>query len=95
MITERIYVRNQSLGEVHEQAARLQEAGWKKASGLMYTHDQDGSGWEIALYREIDEMGDYPYPLDKYYNGIVRAVFILVVGAAVFAATLSALKLTW
>lgn len=95
MITERIYIRSPGLGEIHEQLARMEEAGWSKASPLMYTHDEAGQGWEIALYREIDELGDCHYSFGEFLNRTVICVLVLVAAAAASYATVSAVRWIW
>lgn len=95
MITERIYIKSQGLAEIHEQLARMEEAGWSKASPLMYTHDEHGQGWEIAVHREVEEIDDCPAAFSRFFDGFVRGCIILVVAAASTVATVSVVRWIW
>lgn len=95
MITERIYIRTQSLAEVHEQVARMQEAGWSKATPLMYTHDESGSGWEVGLHREVEAAHAPPRHFSEFFDGFVRGVLGVVVAAAAVLAISSVVGWFW
>ena len=95
MITERVYVKTDSLSEIHEQIAQMEAAGWQKASALMYTHDEHGSGWEMAMHRAVEESDPPPRPFFEFFDGFVRGVLLVVVAAAGVLAVLSVVRWIW
>ena len=95
MITERVYVRSQSLAEIHQQIAQMEAAGWQKSTGLMYTHDESGQGWEMGMHRPVDADGPPPRPFVEFFDGFVRGVLVVVVAAAGVLAVLSVVRWIW
>lgn len=67
MITERVYIRTESLAEVHEQIAQMEANGWQKASTLLYVHDGEKCGWEMAMQRGVETDADVMFR-DWYYS---------------------------
>ena len=95
MIVERIYIRTQSLAEVHEQINQMEAAGWSKASPLMYTHDETGQGWEIAMHRQVEALVPPPPRFSEFFDGFVRGVLGVVVTVAAVLAVMSVVRWIW
>lgn len=86
MMTERVYVKSESLGEIHDLINRYEQIGWSKAGALMYTHDGDKQGWEMAMERPVEPMVTHDPRVYNVLGWVGVSIVGLVLGAAAWAA---------